>query len=345
MLGETAELVAHLSLKDDFTGKTKRAIGAVGNLERAFNSPRLRQAGSQIGTGIRNASIIAAGGIAILATQVKAGLDSLIELETLGAQTNAVIKSTGGVAGVSAKEVRTLAEQMESLNATIDDKVIQNAENLLLTFTDVRKEAFEPALAAILDMNAALGGGEEGLQSVTIQVGKALQDPIRGLTALRRVGVNFAKDQEKQIKALVETGDVMGAQKIILAELNREFGGSFMAQGDTTAGRVAKFQDAVEDLQKALATALLPTIGKIADKLSAFLAKPETIAAVETLGDEIGRLFSDENIGKAGDILKGAFDTIRDVLPTELTEPLRLAIDRLLKALARDEAAGDHAPQ
>ena len=314
-LAERAELTARLSLDDRFSGPLKRVQGSVGRLEKTLGSARFKAAGAQIGTGLRNSAILAAGGVALLATQVGAGLASLAELERLGAQTSAVIKSTGGAAGVTADQVRNLSEKMESLNATIDDKVIQNAQNLLLTFTAIRKDAFEPTLAAVLDMNAAMGGGEEGLQGAAIMVGKAMQDPIRGLTALRRVGVNFTKDQEKQIRALVETGDVMGAQKLILAELNREFGGSFLAQGDTTAGKVAKFKDAIEDLQKSLAAALLPAIGKVSARLSEFLANPSTIKAIGDLGAKIGGLFSDANIDKGVGLLSGAFETIRGVLP------------------------------
>src|SRR6185369_15706388 len=99
----------------------------------------------------------------------------------------------------------------------------------------------------------------------------------RGLLTLRRAGVQFSPEQEKQIKRFVRQGKVLDAQKVILGELNKEFGGSFLAGGATTAGKVAKFGDAIEDLQKNLATALLPAVSNIADALNTLFRDPETI--------------------------------------------------------------------
>jgi hypothetical protein len=311
---DTAKLVAQLLLDDrQFTGAIKRATDSVGKLEKT--SDRAYRAGTQIGTGLKNAGRLAAGGAAFLVANIGLGLNSLVELEQQTAQTNAVIKSTGGVAGVTADDVGRLAEKYEALNATIGDETIRESQNLLLTFTNVRKEAFEPALQAILDMNTALGRGPEGLTQTTTMVAKALQDPVRGLTALRRVGVNFTKDQEAQIKAMVEANDVLGAQRFILAELNTEYGGSFLAQGDTTAGKVAKFKDAIEDLQRSLAEALLPALGNVADALSTTLQDPAVIQGVKDIGVAIAGMFSKENLQAAGDTIRGTFNTIREAAP------------------------------
>ena len=57
------------------------------------------------------------------------------------------------------------------------------------------------------------------MTNAAVLVGKALNDPKKGLTALRRVGVQFTDAQEDQIKALVKSGKTMDAQKIILREL------------------------------------------------------------------------------------------------------------------------------
>lgn len=285
-LSDTAKLVASLTLEDKFTKPLAGADKALSGFERHAGS--MSKVGDQVSRGLgnlgRNVALIGAAAAGFLAIQVKAGVESLIVLESAQAQTEAVLKSTGNVAGQTADSIRALAEEYEGLNATIDDKVIQSAENLLLTFTKINEKAFEPALAAALDLNQALGGGEEGLQGVIIQVGKALNDPIRGLTALRRVGVSFTKEQEDRIKGLVKANDLFGAQQVILQELNREFGGSFAAAGDTTAGKFAKVTDAIEDAQMALAVGFLPLLTKVADKLSTVLADPATIARIEDFG-------------------------------------------------------------
>ncbi|MEO7836977.1 MAG: hypothetical protein ABIS21_04990, partial [Acidimicrobiales bacterium] len=107
--------------------------------------------------------------------------------------------------------------------------------NMLLTFTNIRNTAgkgndvFTQATKTLLDMSVALG---TDASTSAIQLGKALNDPIAGIGALSRVGVTFTAQQKAVIKSLVDTGDVAGAQKVILAELNREFGGSAQAAGD-----------------------------------------------------------------------------------------------------------------
>lgn len=314
---DTARLIASLELKDKFSPGLTKAGRALGTFDAKLDRSESRafRAGQQIGTGIKNTAKIAAVGVGVLASQVALGLQSLIKLEEAQAQTAAVIKSTGAAAGITAAQVGTLAEKYEALNATVGDETIRETENLLLTFTNIKRKAFEPALEAILDMNTAMGKGPEGLTTTAIQVGKALNDPAKGFTALRRVGVTFTKDQEKRIKALQKEGKLYEAQQIILKELSKEFGGSFLAQGDTTAGKVAKFTDSIEDLQRSLATALLPAIGNVADELSRFLQDPAVIRGAETLGVEIGKLFSKQNISEGIELLRGGFRAAKEAGP------------------------------
>jgi hypothetical protein len=325
-LADSEKLIVDLSLKGNFDSKLRGSTKALQGFEARLSKTEGRafRAGQQIGTGIRNGLTLGAVGVGILATQVAAGLRSLVELEQQTAQTNAVIKSTGGIAGVTATEVGRLAEKYESLNATVGDETIREGQNLLLTYTNIRKEAFEPALAAALDMNTALGKGPEGLTSTVRILGKALNDPTKGLSALTRVGITFDKEQTKRIKQLQEEGDLYGAQAVILEELNERFGGSFLAQGDTTAGKVAKFTDSIEDLQRALAEALLPTIGNVADELSAFLQDPAVMKSVRELGEDIAGLFSKENLRTGARVLGDFLQAAKDAAPA-IGEAARVA--------------------
>jgi len=109
----------------------------------------------------------------------------------------------------------------------------------------------------IQDMSAALG--QDG-KSSAIQLGKALNDPIKGITALSRVGVSFTAQQKEAIKADVKRGDTLSAQKIILAELSKEFGGS--AAAIATPGM--KMDVAWKNLQETIGTKLLPVLAKLA---------------------------------------------------------------------------------
>src|SRR6185503_5795133 len=105
-------------------------------------------------------------------------------------------------------------------------KVIQGGENLLLTFTNIGEDVFPSAVKAMNDMAVAMAEGDVSavdLKGSAIQLGKALNDPVKGITALTRVGVTFSDQQKKQIKDFVEQGRVADAQRVILAELEKEF--------------------------------------------------------------------------------------------------------------------------
>jgi hypothetical protein len=311
---ETARLIASLELKDLFSPNANKIGKSLGTLDRQIDGTQGRayKAGTQIGVGIKRGAYIAAGAITFLGSQVILGLKQLGDLEDATTATNAALKSTKGVSGQTAASIRNLAEQYEGLNAIIDDKVIQSGENVLLTFTAIRKEAFEPALKAALDLSV---GMKQDLQTSIVQVGKALNDPIKGLTSLSRIGVRFTDQQKEQIKALVKTGDLLGAQKIILAELGTEFGGRFAAQGKTAKGAIAGIGDAVEDLQKALATGLFPVVQKVLPKIRAFLTDKAFLDGAKKLGDSIAGLFSDENIAEGGKILSSMFNTAKAAAP------------------------------
>lgn len=218
------------------------------------------------------AKIAALGGIAILGAGLKASVDAALEAEQVMAKTNAVLKSTGGIAGVTAKDVTELADRLSQM-AGVDDELIQSAENVLLTFTAIGKDVFPSAMEAALNMSVALG---TDLQGAVIQVGKALQDPIKGVTALRRVGVNFNADAMKMIKTMVAMGDTAGAQAFILKELETEFGGVAKAAGDTTKGALDKAGVALENLGEKIGGKVLPALGRLAEGFTRILDPADT---------------------------------------------------------------------
>jgi hypothetical protein len=310
-LAETANLIVNLQLKGGFSRALAKEARALGTFDARLDKTESRafRAGQQIGTGIRRGAALAAGGLAILAGNVLVGLDSLVELEKQQAQTSAAIKSTGRVAGITADEVRNLAEKYEALNATIGDETIQETENLLLSFTNIRKKAFEPALEAILDINTRLGKGPEGLAGTARQVGKALNDPTKGLSALTRIGITFDKKTTARIKRLQKEGKLYEAQGVILKELNKRFGGAFAAEGQTTGGRVAKFKDAIEDLQRTLASGLLPVVSNIADALTELFQDKGVQEGVKRFGQDLAKFLSPQNI-------KSGIATIKDIALT-----------------------------
>ncbi len=177
----------------------------------------------------------------------KAVVDASTEAESSLAQLDAAIKSTGNTAGLSRQQYIGLADAL-ALTSTYSDEAILGAENLLLTFRRIRGNEFVGATKAVIDMSAALG---KDLPSSAALLGKALNDPVRGLRTLREVGVSFSADQERLITQFTRTGDVAKAQQIILDELATLYGGRGAAAADTFAGSITNLKKQFGELLEA----------------------------------------------------------------------------------------------
>lgn len=210
---------------------------------------------------------LAAAGAAAVAFGVSA-VKAFSESEQVMAQTNAVLKSTKNVAGVTAKQVSKIATSLQNVTK-FSDETIQSGENLLLTFTKIGKDIFPEATEVMLDMSQALG---QDVKASAVQLGKALQDPILGVTALRRVGVNFSTAQRDVIENLVKTGQSAEAQRLILKELQTEFGGSAKAAGETFAGKLEILKNQFDDIKESIGKVIVEALSPLAARLSTFVA-------------------------------------------------------------------------
>lgn len=199
---------------------------------------------------------LSAIGIGTVTLALKNSIGAAAEAEQINAQLTAVLESTGFAAQMSADELNDLALGLSRLTGIEDDSIVK-AEAVMLTFTKIGREVFPDAMTAVANMSAALG---TDLQGSVIQLGKALNDPIQGVTALQRVGVSFTKEQKEQIKTLVESGRAMDAQKLILAELAVEFGGAAEAIGDTFGGSLNKANNELGNLSEQLGNAMMPLL-------------------------------------------------------------------------------------
>jgi phage-related minor tail protein len=174
------------------------------------------------------------------------------------AQTNAVLESTRHAAGLTSTEIIGLSKTISN-NTLYQDDMVLSAENMLLTFTNITKDIFPETTQAVLDMSTALG---QDLSSSAIQLGKALNDPINGVSALQRVGVTFSNAQQEMIATMVKSGNTMEAQRYILAELNKEFGGSAQSAYES-ASSVVKLQKSVKDLEQDIGSGLTPALNNL----------------------------------------------------------------------------------
>jgi hypothetical protein len=266
----------------DRLGKTT-GRSAIASDRAASSSGRLRGAwGGLIGVGARLGATLGAGG---LAGSAFFAMKAFSEKQRAVAQTAAVLKSTGGAANITEKQIDRLSTRVARM-AGVDDEVVRAGQNMLLTFRDVRNEQgkgndiFTQGVLAAADLSQAYTamGKNMSVADASLQIGKALNDPVRGMSRLQRIGVTFTEQQQKQAEAMMKAGDRMGAQKIILAELNAEFGGSAAAQGKTLAGTWGRVRFEAGELAETLGSKLAPLASKGLGVLSAGIAKVSKIA-------------------------------------------------------------------
>lgn len=303
-------------LRFNIVGDSKslsRALNRASNDVRGFKS-KLGGIGS-IAAGVFGGGAALAG-LSSLTSTLGSVVSEAREAARVGRLTDAVIKSTGGAAGVTASQVASLAEAISNKTG-IDDEQIQSAQNLLLTFTKVRNEVgkgndvFDQASQLAVDMSVALG---TDANSAALQLGKALNDPIKGVTALTRAGVSFTQQQKDQIKELVASGRVLEAQKLILGEVGVQFGGAAEAAADP----MQKLGTTIGNLKERLGTSLLPIIEKIATWLGEYL--PKAIDKLSSWWESLSSVFKTDGISgvfeKLAENIAAAWPTIRKTLGT-----------------------------
>lgn len=202
-------------------------------------------------------------GAAGLSFGIWSGFEKAKEGERAVAILGAVVKSTGQAAGFSAKQLQDMSGNMAGLTEHGRAAVIA-AASVLATFTNIRGDEFKEAMEAAANMSAVL---DQDLKTSVVQLGKALNDPAKGYTALKRAGVSFTQAQIEQIKAMSEAGDVLGGQKIILKELAVEFGGAAKAAGATFSNQISKAKGSVTAIAIAIGSGMLPALAGMANQL------------------------------------------------------------------------------
>jgi hypothetical protein len=186
----------------------------------------------------------AASAVAAIGAGYKVAVGAAEQFERLGMRTEAIIKATGSTAGLTAAEIRTMSQEL-ARGTLANTEGAEAATQKLLTFRNISGDVFGRTLKAAQDL-AAVGFGT--LDSAATQLGKALEDPVKGVSALAEVGVSFSAGQREVIKTLVETGNAAEAQRLILAAVEKQVGGAGAAEAgglsgayDTLAQNVQEF--------------------------------------------------------------------------------------------------------
>jgi hypothetical protein len=294
-----------LVLNVEILGEFKKLTAATQGAQNTLSG--LQKRASSVARGIGR--VVGALGLSLgFAAMVRGFKDTTAAAEgarVADERIDAIAKSMNEFGDQAQKTTRRIKDyaQQQSLLVGIDDEVIKATQAKLLTFRNLTKTAgemggaFDRATNAAIDM-AAAGFGEA--TSNATQLGKALQDPIKGITALNRAGITFTEDQKELIKSLVESGRVLEAQDLILKEIESQVGGT--AAATVTASQ--RMTIAFGEVQESVGAVLLPILEKfsawfvsVLPKIQAFfgammtaLDSSQVKAAFGSLGASLGKL-------------------------------------------------------
>ena len=255
------------------------------------------------------AGILAAFSIRAITNFAKESVKVAEAAATAQARLEAVAKATGVFGAETQKVTDRLADfaKSQEMRLAVDDKVIKGVQAQLLSFkllsgsADEVGGAFDRATVAAFDMAAAGFGSAEGNATA---LGKALENPTKGIAALTRTGTIFTEEQKEQIKVLQESGDLLGAQEIILTELETQYGGVAAA----TANASDKLAIAFENIKENAGAALLPVFAEVVEGL---IPVTEVIGTV--LADAITELAP--TLTKVAEMLPGLITSLVPIIP------------------------------
>jgi hypothetical protein len=227
-------------------------------------------------TGIESAINLVGDAFRFASDTIAPFINSAVESQDAIAELEAVLKATEGAAGLTSQELQDMANELQNVTR-FGDETIMSGQSMLLTFRNIGEDTFPRATEAMLDMAEMFGS----VDTAAVQLGKALNDPIAGIGALQRIGIQFTDEQKEMIENFMAIGDVASAQNIILKEVEMQIGGLAVAMGETFAGKVEILKNRFDEIRETIGSALLPILSDLATVVM------DNMPAIERFGGAI----------------------------------------------------------
>lgn len=192
---------------------------------------------------LKAAALGALGG-AVFLRAAKSVLDATIQQERADRLLENAVRATGMAAGFTATQLKAQAAALQQMT-TVGDEAIQELQVSLLAFRNITGQIFTDTTKLILDFAAATG---RKAARAARMLGKAINDPISSLTVLRDIGLNLTPVFEANVRAMVEMGDIAGAQRLLIDELSKSYGGAAAAARDTLGGALTSLKNTFGDV-------------------------------------------------------------------------------------------------
>jgi phage-related protein len=303
----------------NFEKGMKKAQSSATSLSNTFNnlSKIIKTTFTAVGIGMSIKAITDFG---------KAAVQGASESNKQFALLSNTVKQTGAIAWTSAKQLEEASKSIsEQTNYSVGE--IQQMQTVLLGFTSITGENFQGASDAILDMATVM---QMDLTAATQVVGKALDDPIKGLDSLSRQGFKFSEEEKERLRILAETGKKEEAQRIILDTLAVSYGNAARAGQDS----FAKQRHALENFSDTLGGKLIPITQVFADNNTKIFKELEQVISnidvtplvniLLNLSEKTSDIFE-----RIKETIKNAFENIKGFISSIDFTPILKILDTL----------------
>ena len=259
----------------------------------------------------------------------------------------ALLKATGFAAGFAAHELDEMAKAV-ALNTLASVEGAKDAQNVLLTFKSISEDVFGESLIVAQDLASVMGGD---IKSAAMQLGKALEDPIAGLNALKRSGVSFSQTEKDLIKDMVAVGNAAGAQAFMLKTLKDQIGGAGAAEADSLSGATDTLSQNWQNLMVTLADttgaasgvqSLVSTMGQAIDEINQMMNPRDSQRMAELWVESMDLKNTIKELEDSGDW--NFFSTNVDLINTAKIE-LKAVNEELTKLQAAEEKKAEKSKQ
>jgi phage-related protein len=293
MADETFEVVGHVSVDaddanqqlasvtqnlDDMKPQTDEASGGISALGIAF--------GTALGEIAVQALDSAMEGLKSLGEIITDSINEAAGEEMQMALVNNTIQDLGDTAAATSEEVVRLAEGLGQTTAFGHDAALAG-EQILLHFTSIGRDIFPQVTSTAADLAAGAG---VGLTAAMRMLGRSLENPSAGMNTLRRYNVMLTDAQKELIKKLQESGDLQGAQQVILDAVAKSYGGAAAAAGGTYKGQLAILDDTFSQLKETIGGAFLPILKSLISTFHDFVSNPLIASFFTTLAGNLDRI-------------------------------------------------------
>lgn len=214
------ELEAQVDSVKNTTDDANKSSAALLSTQGKSNTSLKSLSGSLAGTITQYVTL----GIAIRqVASFMAKANAAAEEENIGfARLQSVLEATGRAAEISSRQIDAMADKLE-LYSNADKQAVMDTAASLAIMENVPTSLFEQLFETANDLYQVVGSD---IGSAILTLGRAMEEPLEGLTRLRRQGIFVTDEMQNQIAELIEQNRLYDAQKLLLDDIQKRVKGT-----------------------------------------------------------------------------------------------------------------------